>query len=175
MPAPAAGPRNLKLLCHVGEVGTNPRKVNLENIADLAQLVRELRPKLDDLGVPPAGPVAVHLLQGAELGSRVSDLSELGDTEKICLVAEGEGVPPAAATATPEAVPGGTELTVLVATNDVVQNAAKVQGSYGSVEQLTAALKRVRNQHLICRTCEAFRDLADDNGGFGRRRGWRRT
>ena len=105
--APAAGPRNLKLLCHVGEVGTNPRKVNLENIADLAQLVRELRPKLDDLGVPPAGPVAVHLLQGAELGSRVSDLSELGDTEKICLVAGGEGVPPAAATATPEAVPGG--------------------------------------------------------------------
>ena len=38
-------------------------------------------------------------------------------------------------------MPGGTALTVLVAANDVVQNAAKVQGSYGSVEQLTAALK----------------------------------
>ena len=172
MPAPAAGPRNLKLACHVGEIAPNPRKVNLESIADLAQLVEELRSR--DLGIP-AGPVAVHLTADGQVGSRVSDLSELGDTEKICLVAEGEGVPPAAATATPEAVPGGTDLTVLVATNDVVQSAAKVQGSYGSVEQLTAALKRVRNQHLICRTCEAFRDLADDNGGFGRRRGWRRT
>ena len=178
MPAPAAAPRSLKLLCHVGEVGTTPppQKVNLENIADLTQLVGqlrlvgELRTRLDELGVPPAGPIAVHLLQGAELGSRVSDLSQLRDTEPICLVAEGEGVPPAAATATPEAVPGGTALTVLVAANDVVQSAAKVQGSYGSVEQLTAALKRVRSQHLICRTCEAFRKMADDNCGFGRRR-----